>query len=97
MAENCVPEPWLTGNDISITNQTARALKKLMVIKILRPDRLIYSISQFVANVLGSEIVSQNQIDLLSYVNVNVNAKSPLLLVSAPGYDASYKIELLAK
>ena len=45
MAETCTPEPWLGGNDLATTNGTARALKKLMIIKVLRPDRLIYSIS----------------------------------------------------
>ena len=63
----------------------------------LRPDRLIYSVAQFVQGVLGEEMASQSPIDMLTFVNVNVNAKSPLLMVSAPGYDASYKIELLAK
>ena len=34
---------------------------------------------------------------MMAFVNNSVSAKSPLLLVSAPGYDASYKVELLAK
>jgi dynein heavy chain 1 len=96
-AEHHVPEPWFSGSDISTTNSTARALKKLLIVKALRPDRLIYSISHFAAFVLGDEISGQSQIDLLHFVNNSVNSKSPLLLVSAPGYDASYKIELLAK
>jgi dynein heavy chain 1 len=50
-----------------------------------------------VQTVLGEDIASQTPIDMLTFVNVNVNAKSPLIMVSAPGYDASYKIELLAK
>jgi dynein heavy chain 1 len=40
-----VPEPWLAGNDISMTNPIARTLKKLLVTKVLRPDRLIYSVA----------------------------------------------------
>jgi dynein heavy chain 1 len=55
-AEHHVPEPWFNGSDLSTTNSTARALKKLLVVKALRPDRLIYSISHFAAFVLGDEI-----------------------------------------
>jgi len=58
MAENQVPEPWLGGNDISMTNPIARTLKKLLVTKVLRPDRLIYSVAQFVQSVLGDDIAS---------------------------------------
>ena len=38
--EQNVPEPWMTGDDVSTLNETARFLKKLIVIKIIRPDRL---------------------------------------------------------
>lgn len=43
-AETCVPEPWFGGSDVSTTNPVARLLKKLMIVKVLRPDRLIFSI-----------------------------------------------------
>ena len=36
-------------------------------------------------------------LDLLRVVDKESQAKSPLLLVSAPGFDASYKVEMLAK
>ena len=52
-AENAVPEPWMSGNDISMTNEAARILKKLIIIKILRPDRLVTAVEQFVVKVLG--------------------------------------------
>ena len=38
--EMSVPEPWVQGDDVSTINETARLLKKLIIIKILRPDRL---------------------------------------------------------
>ena len=49
LAEDVVPEPWMDGDDPSVTNKTARILKKLIVIKILRPDRLLASVNQFFA------------------------------------------------
>jgi len=45
MSELHVPEPWHGGDDVSTRNPIARVLKKLMIIKVLRPDRLIYSVS----------------------------------------------------
>jgi hypothetical protein len=60
LAETVVPEPWMNGDDVSVTNQTARLLKKLIVIKILRPDRLLAAVNQFLAQALGSEITSIN-------------------------------------
>ena len=56
-AESTVPEPWLTGDDISTTNEAARQIKKLTIIKILRPDRLVSAMEQFVSKVLGQEVV----------------------------------------
>jgi hypothetical protein len=56
-AENVVPEPWMSGNDISLTNEAARILKKLIIIKILRPDRLVTAVEQFVVKVLGQEVL----------------------------------------
>lgn len=37
------------------------------------------------------------EVDLLKIVEKESIAKSPLLLVSAPGFDASYKVDMLAK
>lgn len=52
---------------------------------------------QFVSRVLGDQILNVGEVDLMRIVDKESNAKSPLLLVSAPGFDASYKVELLAK
>jgi hypothetical protein len=56
-AENAVPEPWMSGDDISVTNESARILKKLIIIKILRPDRLVTAVEQFVVKVLGQDVL----------------------------------------
>jgi len=42
-AEDNVPEPWADGDDVSLSNPVARILKKMIIIKILRPDRLVQS------------------------------------------------------
>ena len=53
-----MPEPWNSGDDISVTNENARQLKKLMIIKIMRPDRMLSGVSQFLEKTLGNEIMS---------------------------------------
>ena len=72
-------------------------MKKMTVLKILRPDRFIASIRLFVSKVLGDSIFDGGDLDLLKIVEKESQAKSPLLLVSAPGFDASYKVAQLAK
>ena len=91
-AETCVPEPWNSGDDISVTNENARQLKKLMIIKIMRPDRMLSGVSQFLEKTLGNEIMSIQQVNLMEFVG-SVSPKSPLLLVSAAGFDASYRVD----
>ena len=91
-AENAVPEPWLAGDDISVTNEHARVLKKLMIIKVLRPDRMLAGVKIFLEKVLGEETGRIEQVNLMEFVSSS-SAKSPLLLVSAVGFDASYRVD----
>ena len=95
--ELAVPEPWMSGDDPSVLNETARTLKRLIVIKILRRDRLTQAIAQFACKVLGDEVQDGAPVDLATFISDAYSPKSPLLLVSAPGYDASYKVDQLAK
>lgn len=95
--EQVVPEPWMSGTDPSVTNETARILKKLVIIKIFRRDRLSAAVTTLNEKVLGKEILEQSVVDLSEFITDRFSPKSPLLLVSAPGYDASYKVDMLAK
>ena len=87
----------MSGNDSSVTNETARILKKLVIIKIFRRDRLSAAVTTLNEKVLGKEILEQSVVDLSEFITDRFSPKSPLLLVSAPGYDASYKVDMLAK
>lgn len=51
----------------------------------------------FVSKVLGENVLNTGDLDLNKIVEKESSAKSPLLLVSAPGFDASYKVDMLAK
>jgi dynein heavy chain 1 len=87
----------MSGDDISTTNEYARLLKQMIMIKIMRPDRMLSSIAKFVSKTLGEESLNISQVDLLNFVGEGISPKNPLMLVSAPGFDASYKVEHLAK
>jgi dynein heavy chain 1, cytosolic len=87
----------MQGDDPSVLNTAARILKKVIVIKILRPDRLLATINQLLAASLGDDITQISQVDLTEFSGAKIRPKNPIMLVSAPGYDASLKVEMLAK
>jgi dynein heavy chain 1 len=72
-------------------------LRRLILIKILRPDRFSAALKTFIHKVLQRDILDHQEMDFGTAVTEKISAKSPLLLVSAPGYDASNKVEELAK
>ena len=78
-------------------SEIVKEMKKLVVLKILRPDRFIALVRLFVSKVLGDQVLNAGDLDLMRIVEKESHAKSPLLLVSAPGFDASYKVDMLAK
>ena len=95
-AENCVPE--IPSNDPGLKDSSfAQDLKRMTLVKILRPDRFIMAVKNFVGKVLGDQVLNIGDLDLMKIVEKESSAKSPLLLVSAPGFDASYKVDMLAK
>ena len=87
----------MSGDDPSTSNETARLLKKMVIIKIMRPDRIGMMVQMFATKVMGPEVAEPSQVDLADFITESFSPKSPLLLVSAPGYDASYKVDILAK
>jgi dynein heavy chain 1, cytosolic len=95
-AENCVPDIPCHDHGHK-EGEIEKELKKMALVKILRPDRFIMAVKNFVGKVLGEQILNIGDLDLMKIVEKESSAKSPLLLVSAPGFDASYKVDMLAK
>lgn len=87
----------MQGDDPSCSNPSARILKKIILIKILRPDRLLSAINQLLAATLGDDFTQISQVDLTEFTGAKIRPKNPIMLVSAPGFDASLKVEMLAK
>ena len=54
--ETIIPEPWRSGDDPSTSNETARLLKKMVIIKIMRPDRIGMMVQMFATKVMGPEV-----------------------------------------
>jgi dynein heavy chain 1, cytosolic len=69
------------------------ALRALLIVKCLRPDRLLQSAALFVRTAFQSDLSSE--FDLSAMVSNEVPAATPLALVSVTGYDASYRVENL--
>jgi dynein heavy chain 1 len=89
-----IPEPW--RQNVPDFSETALHVMKMTVVNILRPDRFIPASQMLFKMVLSEEALSQGQINL-EKISENSDAKNPLLLVSSPGYDASYLVDQLAK
>ncbi|KAF9455575.1 dynein heavy chain and region D6 of dynein motor-domain-containing protein [Collybia nuda] len=89
--EECVPTPW------EASTPAVEAIRALLIIKCLRPDRLLQSTALFVRVVFQTDLSAESSFDLGSMVADEVPASTPVALVSVPGYDASYRVENLIK
>lgn len=95
-AEKNVPE--LPGDsELAELDANILKLKRLVLIKILRPDRFAAGLKTFIHDALNNQILDDEEMTFSTAVSERSTAKSPLLLVSAPGYDASNKVEEIAK
>lgn len=74
------------------------AIRKLLIIQALRPDRVPAMIDIFVRSVLSSNFAdsAETDVQLGPIVEKEIKASTPVLLCSAPGYDASDRVEDLS-
>ena len=73
------------------------ALRHLLLIRSLRPDRMLEAAASFVSEIFGSDLLAHTSHDLGHMVSEEVTASSPIILSSVPGHDASYRVESLVK
>jgi dynein heavy chain 1 len=68
-------------------------MRKLLVIKYLRPDRILQSTYLFAREALQADLseISRNRLE--DIVLREMRANTPMALVSVRGYDASYRVE----
>ncbi|KAJ3973292.1 dynein heavy chain protein 1 [Lentinula raphanica] len=89
--EASVPMPW------EPSTPAVEALRSMLIIKCLRPDRLLQSTARFVQTVFETDMSAQSVYELGAMVLDEVPAATPLALISVTGYDASYRVENLIK
>ena len=68
-----------------------------MIIKCLRPDRLVQGAWPFINAVFDKDVSAESDYDLGGLVAKELDPSTPLALVSVVGYDASYTVENLVK
>jgi dynein heavy chain 1 len=72
------------------------AFRRLIAFKIFRLDRFTSAGTNFVNSVFGESFLHGQEYDFDEVVQTESTASAPLLLCSAPGFDASFKVDDLA-
>ena len=72
------------------------AMKKLCLIRALRPDRIISATHNFISQNLSSTFASPPIFNLLDSYR-NSSAKTPLIFILSPGVDPIYQVEKLSE
>lgn len=73
-----------------------QAFRRLVLLKALRPDRLVAGVQQVVGRAFGDGFLHATELDLETIVEVETAASSPLILCSMPGHDGGALIDDLA-
>ncbi|SAL98745.1 hypothetical protein [Absidia glauca] len=90
--ELAVPTCWqVTPN----SHPAIGSLRKMLVIKCLRPDRLLPATTIFASEIFDTGFINSGELNLQQIVNDEVGSCTPLALCSVPGYDASYRVDNL--
>lgn len=96
--------PWPAGDNgesslssCPLTVDLANIARRLVVVKLLRPDRLIQAMSAFSTQAFGADITAMTDFNLLDMVRTEVGPSHPVALASVAGYDASYRVDNLCR
>ncbi|KAJ3265095.1 hypothetical protein HDU77_006529 [Chytriomyces hyalinus] len=89
-AEESLPECWSDSSKSPVVS----ALRKLIVIKLFRPDRLVATSSILTEAVFGSSLNQELNLNAVVFDEGSFN--TPIALCSVPGYDASNRVEHFA-
>lgn len=71
------------------------ALRKMLIVKCFRPDRLLPATTIFATEIFDGEFMNTGELNLQQIVTEEVGSSTPLALCSVPGYDASYRVDNL--
>lgn len=82
--------------DTYTKSEQLRYFRWLIVLKALRPDRLLYGYDIYVKIIFGESFMKSNE-DIFDNLTEKTFAEEPILLCSVKGYDPSQKVETYAK
>ncbi|KAG2237733.1 dynein heavy chain [Thamnidium elegans] len=89
--EMIVPKCWEGAG----SNGALDSLRKMLVVKCFRPDRLLPATSIFATEIFDAEFMNSGELNLQQIVMEEVGSATPLAFCSVPGYDASYRVDNL--
>ncbi|KAF0682585.1 Aste57867_25292 [Aphanomyces stellatus] len=72
------------------------ALVQLLLLRTLRPDRLLVALSKFIASHLGAFFIQQPPFDL-EHIYQEASASTPIFFILFPGVDPTHEIEALGR
>jgi len=82
--ERSAPQPWLTAPGVE-QSESVRLLRTLILLKGLRPDRIIAGGNALVQAVFGASFMRLPELDLGHLVEKEAGPSTPLVLCSMPG------------
>jgi len=90
-----VPMAWSSETDLS---PERAALLQIVIVKVLRPDRVLIAMELFVSQVFGADFGwrAHCAFDLTQLVEQDSKASSPIMICSEAGQEASGKVVALA-
>ncbi|XP_065362456.1 dynein heavy chain, cytoplasmic-like [Calliphora vicina] len=90
--EQCVPQLW---DESKALTPIAISVHQLLLIQAFRPDRVIAAAHNVVNSVLGEDFMqtAEDELDFAAVVDKQLNANTPALLCSVPGFDASGRVD----
>ena len=88
-AEMSIPTGW--------EKEPASLLQKTLILKALRPDRLVFVCTGLVESILGKGFLDLPAFNLAEIIAKDSRASSPIMMVSVPGFDPSGKVTELAQ
>jgi len=83
---------------VGAAGAVGKAMYRMLVTQTFRQDRLLAAAQQFVMAVFGSNFMQAGvqQLNLADIVDNEIKASTPILMCSAPGFDASGRVDDLA-
>eukprot|EP01053_Blabericola_migrator_P008291 Blabericola_migrator_1__8290@NODE_42_length_17171_cov_64_374065_g38_i0_p1_GENE_NODE_42_length_17171_cov_64_374065_g38_i0NODE_42_length_17171_cov_64_374065_g38_i0_p1_ORF_typecomplete_len4774_score977_70AAA_6/PF12774_7/1_1e148AAA_6/PF12774_7/8_3e02AAA_6/PF12774_7/17DHC_N2/PF08393_13/2_5e03DHC_N2/PF08393_13/7_2e118AAA_8/PF12780_7/1_4e03AAA_8/PF12780_7/1_4e03AAA_8/PF12780_7/27AAA_8/PF12780_7/8_4e92DHC_N1/PF08385_12/1_5e89DHC_N1/PF08385_12/65DHC_N1/PF08385_12/1_8e03DHC_N1/PF08385_12/2_2e02DHC_N1/PF08 len=96
-------EDWLQLSHFSqlkpefkeLSMRVIESLRKASIVRALRPDRLMNTLSTFIGLIMGDQFLETpilNQDLMLKLLQTNITSSIPVILISAPGFDPSGRV-----